>query len=40
LEAQFDLAQMFVERTVQVGQAFRIVRFEDEVVLSQSRHAE
>ena len=39
-EAQFDLAQMFVERTVEIGEPFDVVRFEDEIVLGQCGHPE
>ena len=38
-EAQFDLAQMFVERAAQIGQAFAVVGFEREIALASSHAA-
>src|SRR6188768_3214891 len=39
-EAQFDLAQVFVERTAQIGQTFAVIRIERDFAVGQGSHAE
>jgi hypothetical protein len=37
-KAQFQLAQVFVEGTVEIGQAFVVLGFEDEIALWEGAH--